>query len=98
LQLEHVPDGWTGAWWEGSPDGAIDGERLQRALDALPDAFREVVLMFYFEHLSYREIAARLEIPAGTVMSRLSRAKSQLRQQLESAAVGAAGGRRRSEP
>ena len=95
--MEHVPDEWPGAWWEGSPDGAIDGERLQRAIDALPDVFREVVLMFYFEQLSYREIAARLEIPAGTVMSRLSRAKSHLRQQLEAAAIGASAGRPRGD-
>jgi RNA polymerase sigma-70 factor (ECF subfamily) len=60
----------------------IDGERLQAALDELPDEFKMVVLMFYFEGCSYREIAQRLEVPDGTVMSRLSRAKSHLRKKL----------------
>jgi RNA polymerase sigma-70 factor (ECF subfamily) len=60
----------------------IDRERLQAALDELPDEFKIVVLMFYFEGCSYREIAARLDVPDGTVMSRLSRAKSHLRKKL----------------
>jgi RNA polymerase sigma-70 factor (ECF subfamily) len=61
-------------------DLEIDEERLKSALEAMPDEFRLVVLMFYFEDLSYKEIAAQLEIPMGTVMSRLSRAKRRLRQ------------------
>jgi len=60
----------------------IDRERLQSALDDLPDEFKIVVLMFYFEGCSYREIAQRLDLPDGTVMSRLSRAKSHLRRRL----------------
>ncbi len=60
----------------------IDRERLQAALDELPDEFRLVLLMYYFEDCSYREIAQRLEIPPGTVMSRLSRAKGHLRKKL----------------
>lgn len=63
-------------------DSPIDQERLQLALDELPEEFRIVVLMFYFEGLSYREIAQELKIPDGTVMSRLSRAKAHLRRQL----------------
>lgn len=57
----------------------IDREALQAALGELPDEFRVVVLMFYFEELSYKEIAEQLEIPIGTVMSRLSRGKQHLR-------------------
>jgi len=60
----------------------IDGERLQLALDELPAEYKVVVLLFYFEQQSYREIAEELEIPPGTVMSRLSRAKSHLRKRL----------------
>src|SRR5262245_48043347 len=60
----------------------IDRERLQSALDELPDEFKIVVLMFYFEGCSYREIAERLDVPDGTVMSRLSRANSHLRKKL----------------
>ncbi len=61
----------------------IDRERLAAALADLPEEFRLVVLMFYFEELSYQEIAEQLEIPIGTVMSRLSRAKGHLRRRLE---------------
>lgn len=54
-------------------------ETLQTCIQALPEPFRVVVLMFYFEDASYREIAHELGISVGTVMSRLSRAKALLR-------------------
>ena len=57
-------------------DSAIDRERLQAALDALPDDYKLVLLLYYFEEYSYRDIATRLDIPLGTVMSRLSRARA----------------------
>ena len=60
----------------------IDREQLAAALAKLPEEFRLVVLMFYFEELPYQEIAAELNVPIGTVMSRLSRAKGHLRKKL----------------
>ncbi|HJN10456.1 MAG: sigma-70 family RNA polymerase sigma factor [Pirellulaceae bacterium] len=60
----------------------VDQESLQAAIDDLPDNYRLVVMMFYFEQLSYKEIAAALDISIGTVMSRLSRAKGRIRQRL----------------
>jgi len=60
----------------------VDRERLQQALDELPERFRLVLAMFYFEGCSYREIADRLDVPIGTVMSRLARAKGHLRSKL----------------
>ncbi|MGE0756018.1 MAG: RNA polymerase sigma factor [Pirellulaceae bacterium] len=60
----------------------IDPEQLQRALHELSAEYRIVVLMFYFEDLAYKEIAEQLEVPIGTVMSRLARAKASLRQRL----------------
>ena len=65
-----------------SPVDPIDREELAAALDDLPDEFRLVLLMFYFEELSYHQIAEQLDIPIGTVMSRLSRAKEHLRRRL----------------
>ncbi len=55
---------------------------VDRALKALPLAHREVVLLADLEGLSYKEIAQIVGCPIGTVMSRLSRARAQLRQLL----------------
>ena len=63
-------------------DDSIDREKLQQALNALAPEQRLVLVMFYFQDCSYREIAAELQLPPGTVMSRLSRAKAQLRKAL----------------
>jgi RNA polymerase sigma-70 factor (ECF subfamily) len=52
------------------------------ALAALPVHYREIILLCEVEGLSYREIAEVLSLPVGTVMSRLSRARSSLRQTL----------------
>jgi RNA polymerase sigma-70 factor, ECF subfamily len=57
----------------------FDSEELQLALDQLPPEFKIVLVMFYFEQCAYKEIAHRLELPIGTVMSRLARAKQRLR-------------------
>jgi len=61
---------------------AFDSEELQRAIDELPDEFKLVLVGFYFEDCSYKELAERLELPIGTIMSRLSRAKGFLRTRL----------------
>jgi RNA polymerase sigma-70 factor (ECF subfamily) len=61
---------------------AVDSAELQAAIDELPAEFRVVVTMFYFEDCSYREIAEKLDLPMGTVMSRLARAKGHLRSAL----------------
>jgi len=55
---------------------------LQAALDALPDAFRQAVWLRDVEEFSYAEIAEMLSIPAGTVMSRISRGRRLLFEQL----------------
>ena len=55
-----------------------DGERLGRAIEALPLAFREVLVLREYHGLSYREIATIGSVPIGTVMSRLARARRHL--------------------
>jgi RNA polymerase sigma-70 factor, ECF subfamily len=55
---------------------------LQAAIDALPDAFRQAVWLRDVEEFSYAEIAGMLDIPAGTVMSRISRGRRMLFNQL----------------
>jgi RNA polymerase sigma-70 factor (ECF subfamily) len=62
-----------------------DWQLVQQALDQLPVAYREVLLLCEVEEMSYQEIAATLAIPMGTVMSRLSRARRALRDIVEAA-------------
>src|SRR5512133_978724 len=52
---------------------------LAAAVAALPPNYREVVHLFHVEHLSYKEIAATLDVPIGTVMTWLHRARAKLR-------------------
>jgi len=58
---------------------AGDRALLTRALDALTPMFREVLVLREIEEMSYADIAAVVGIPQGTVMSRLSRARAELR-------------------
>jgi RNA polymerase sigma-70 factor (ECF subfamily) len=74
LDVEAIPD--------MLPEEEIDSDLLQLAIDELPDDNKLVLVMFYFEECSYKEIAAKLSIPIGTVMSRLARAKNRLRGRL----------------
>ncbi len=71
---------------EGKPEAeAEEHERIRRvkqAVQALPPACRAVLVLREYEGLSYADISSALDIPTGTVMSRLSYARSQLRQML----------------
>ncbi|MCS7229918.1 MAG: sigma-70 family RNA polymerase sigma factor [Candidatus Kryptonium sp.] len=53
---------------------------LMRALNELPDAYREILVLRYFEDFSYNEISKILNCPVGTVMSRLNRAREKLKE------------------
>lgn len=55
-------------------------DQVRRAIETLPAEYREVILMRELEQMSYKEIAAVTQSPLGTVMSRLSRGRSMLRQ------------------
>jgi RNA polymerase sigma-70 factor (ECF subfamily) len=73
---------------EGSADPesvllkTMDAEAVRKGIEELPVEFREPLVMRELEGLSYKEIAAVLDVPMGTVMSRLSRARDYLRQSL----------------
>jgi RNA polymerase sigma-70 factor (ECF subfamily) len=64
---------------------------LQAALDSLPESFRAAVWLRDVEEFAYAEIARMLEIPVGTVMSRISRGRKLLYEQLVAARGGGAG-------
>jgi RNA polymerase sigma-70 factor (ECF subfamily) len=70
---------------EGVPariDAKRTGPRLAAALARLSSGEREVVLLYAWAELSYDEIAVALELPPGTIRSRLSRARARLRHEL----------------
>lgn len=78
IEIEEIVDAS-----EGNEDiDELDTERLFGVLGTMPDEYREPLLLYYFEELSYREIAQALECPMGTVMSRISRGKAFLRSRL----------------
>lgn len=59
-----------------------DGQAALKELSSLAQPFRETLALYYLQGHTYPEIAAILKIPVGTVMSRLSRGKTQLRKKL----------------
>jgi RNA polymerase sigma-70 factor, ECF subfamily len=70
----------------------IDPEQLQQALQDLPEVFRTPIILYYFDDFSYRDIAEQMDLPIGTVMSRLARAKAYLRNRLLNGGAVAADG------
>jgi RNA polymerase sigma factor (sigma-70 family) len=87
---------------EPSPDPeetlmiSVGREEVRKALEQLPTEFREAIVLRELEELSYKEIARTLDVPLGTVMSRLSRGREWLRRILSSPQEGVK--QRRSQP
>jgi RNA polymerase sigma-70 factor (ECF subfamily) len=62
----------------------LEREQIRAAISDLPELYREIIVLRDLEGFSYQEIATMLECPAGTVMSRLGRARAKLRRALAS--------------
>jgi len=100
-QVEQLAAGGIGNEQIETPErillrSTLDAD-LQAALDNLPDAFREAVWLRDVEEFTYAEIAEMLNVPIGTVMSRISRGRRMLYEKLSApapVAAEAAGGRR----
>jgi RNA polymerase sigma-70 factor (ECF subfamily) len=81
-----LPDNVVPLWQEGdaSPEAELlrqrDADTIQALLAELPGPFREAIVLRDINDLSYREIAEATDVPLGTVMSRLARARSMLRE------------------
>ena len=72
-------------WWTTPEEEAITRflrDDIDRALDALPDAYRIAIVMVEIQGYTYAEAAALLEVPVGTVRSRLNRARARLQREL----------------
>jgi RNA polymerase sigma-70 factor, ECF subfamily len=73
-------------WWGSDPEREfltrLLREELERALDGLPPVYGEAVVLVDVQGLSYQEVADLLEIPVGTVRSRLARGRSRLQEAL----------------
>jgi RNA polymerase sigma-70 factor (ECF subfamily) len=69
------------ALWEGMD------EQLVKAMESLPEEYQTVLVLWAIDELSYKEIAEAVEVPIGTVMSRLFRARQKLSEQLQEFAV-----------
>jgi RNA polymerase sigma-70 factor (ECF subfamily) len=83
-EWRFVPEDYEGAPAEMPVENrlaadSIDGATVLSALQQVSEVYRVPLTLFYLEELSYREIAAVLNLPTGTVMSRLSRGKAKLR-------------------
>ena len=70
----------------GDPSRSVDSHLAVEALQKVDETYRIALSLFYLKGLSYKEIAHTLEIPIGTVMSRLSRGKAQLKSALSAVA------------
>jgi RNA polymerase sigma-70 factor (ECF subfamily) len=79
---ERLPDEPPPAWDLASLDWEHVDERLKRAIEGLKTEYREVLLLWGVEGMKYREIAAILDVPIGTIMSRLHRARKVLADEL----------------
>ena len=85
VRTAALDDDWISQMPDTAPDpeetaiGAEQAARLRKAVSHLPDPLREVLVLREFGGLSYSQIATTLSVPVGTVMSRLARARDDLR-------------------
>lgn len=72
----------------------LDAVEIQKLLDGLPEKYKSPILLYFMEDMSYREIAEAMNLPLGTVMSRLSRGKELLKKSILRSSPAAGSGRK----
>ena len=90
-EVEFLPDVHDFRAGDPEPWRSLDAQKVREALLQVDEAYRVALELFYLKDLSYREIGEALEIPIGTVMSRLSRGKAQLKSILSTSFYGDGG-------
>lgn len=85
--LKNIPE-TKGTDYVEVIDKKMDKARVEKSLAELDESFKTVVVLYYMEEMTYQEIADFLDIPIGTVMSRLARGKKQLKSILLKSAYG----------
>ncbi len=91
--LKHVQDEKADDF-AGVLDRKLDKVKVAQALKTVPEKFRTAVVLYYMEEMTYQEISDFLDVPIGTVMSRLARGKKHLKTALlKSAFAGKKGGK-----
>ena len=91
LALQELDDDSVLPAPERAPGQAIAIGEMDAALARLPLGQREVILLVALEQMPYEQVAATLDIPVGTVMSRLSRGRDRLRELLDGRPAGSHG-------
>ncbi len=66
----------------GDLEKKLESEHVQEIIDGLPEKYKTPLILYFLEDMSYQEIADFLDIPIGTVMSRLNRAKQSMKKDL----------------
>ncbi len=101
VDIDETPDAHlyrrtSDAGWHGGDQDPVDRllssitvEQVSAAMDGLPDEYRDVATLYFEEDMAYQDIAAALEVPVGTVRSRLHRARKLLQHNLWQVAVEA---------
>ena len=79
--LDLLPDG--GVSTEAQVEQSLDRERIMRALETIPANQREVIMLAYFGGLSQSEMSEKLDLPLGTIKTRVRLAMQKLRTVLE---------------
>lgn len=87
--LKNIPD-TASVDFVDHVDSKMDKARVEKGLAGLDEKFRTIVVLYYMEEMTYQEIADFLDIPIGTVMSRLARGKKHLKSSLVKSAFGTA--------
>lgn len=69
-------------------ESKMTNEKIQQVLDMIPEKFKSPLVLYYMEELTYQEISEYMDIPIGTVMSRLARGKKYMKNELMRRAKG----------